>query len=380
MAVDDELAMAAQLLLRDRFVLREEDPEGFFLVRRHERALREFFREKLGWTLLMNMRFYKLEKVPAAGAAYLGIEAMQGPEDYALLACTLAFLEEQEVDGQFLLSRLLEVLPGLYPADAPLAISWESYAWRRALIRVMKYLEAERLIRVVDDESEGFLSAGLSGGAPAGEALYEVTVLSRYFLRLFARNLRSYHDVMLLGETGEEGLDVRRRVYRQLLLAPVFYRTAATEEEFSYLRHQHREIDAKCQQWFGLSLELYDDAALLVCEEPPSLFAELYPSARRGLHDIMLQFAAAWRARGDAAAHRDATRTELVALLARLREAYGENWTKEYREMAPEALFSALLPELVDWCMAEEREDGLYRLLPALWRLAGGYEEKGEAS
>ena len=40
MAVDDELAMAAQLLLRDRFVLREEDPEGFFLVRRHERALR----------------------------------------------------------------------------------------------------------------------------------------------------------------------------------------------------------------------------------------------------------------------------------------------------------------------------------------------------
>lgn len=68
MAVDDELAMAAQLLLRDRFVLREEDPEGFFLVRRHERALREFFREKLGWTLLMNMRFYKLEKVPAARA------------------------------------------------------------------------------------------------------------------------------------------------------------------------------------------------------------------------------------------------------------------------------------------------------------------------
>ena len=41
MAVDDELDMAAQLLLRDRFVLREEDPEGFFLVRRHERALRE---------------------------------------------------------------------------------------------------------------------------------------------------------------------------------------------------------------------------------------------------------------------------------------------------------------------------------------------------
>ena len=119
---------------------------------------------------------------------------------------------------------------------------------------------------------------------------------------------------------------------------------------------------------------------MLVCEEPPSLFAELYPSARRGLHDIMLQFAAAWRARGDAAAHRDATRTELVALLARLREAHGENWTKEYREMAPEALFSALLPELVDWGMAEEREDGLYRLLPALWRLAGGYEEKGEAS
>lgn len=377
MAEKEERAEAAQLLLRDRFILRAENPEAFFLVRRHERALRDFFRDKFGWTLLMNMNFYKLEKVPVNGAPYLGLDGLQGSEDYALLCCTLAFLEEQEVDGQFLLSRLLEVLPGLYPEDAPLPVSWESYAWRRALIRVMRFLEAEQLIRVVDDESDDFLMKGISGsGIPAGEALYEVTVLSRYFLRVFARNLRSCRDLRLLGKTEAEPLDVRKRVYRHLLLEPVFYRTAETEEEFLYLRNQHKNISRECSDWFQLTLELYDDAALLVSEETESSFAELYPSSRRGLHDIMLQFESAWRAQGAAAEHRDATETELASFLAQLKEKQGEGWTKEYREMEPEALLAVLLPELCDWGMAEPREDGIFRMQPALWRLAGRYEEK----
>ena len=48
--------------------------------------------------------------------------------------------------------------------------------------------------------------------------------------------------------------------------------------------------------------------------------------------------------------------------------------------MEPEALLAVLLPELCDWGMAEPREDGLFRMQPALWRLAGRYEEKEDAT
>ena len=129
----EELRQAAELLLEKQWILRREMPEEYFLIRRYEKRLREYFREKCGWPLLVNARYYKLEKIPAVPQAFMGIAAMQSPEDYVLLCCTMAFLEEQEIDGQFLLGELCEALLSYYPqAEAVEPLNWESYDRRKA--------------------------------------------------------------------------------------------------------------------------------------------------------------------------------------------------------------------------------------------------------
>ena len=111
------IRQAAQALLENRWIMRSQMPDEYFLVRRYERPLRDYFQEKCGWPLLVNAQFYKLEKIPARPRAFMGIEAMQSVGDYTLLCCVLAFLEDQEVDGQFLLGDLCEALLGYYPQE-----------------------------------------------------------------------------------------------------------------------------------------------------------------------------------------------------------------------------------------------------------------------
>ena len=130
------IRQAAQALLENRWIMRSQMPDEYFLVRRYERPLRDYFQEKCGWPLLVNAQFYKLEKIPARPRAFMGIEAMQSVGDYTLLCCVLAFLEDQEVDGQFLLGDLCEALLGYYPQEKAVErLNWESYTWRKALIR-----------------------------------------------------------------------------------------------------------------------------------------------------------------------------------------------------------------------------------------------------
>ncbi len=208
---------ALRLLLTRRFILRETDPEDYFLIRRLERPLKEYFEGRCGWTFYIHAKFFKLEKIPEQPRAYSGIESMQGPEDYALLCTVFAFLEEQDVGGQFLLSQMLEVLPGLYPETAPLPLSWESYTMRRALIRVMRALEQEQVIQVVEDESADFLKKDFSAGNPQGEALYEVTVLARYFLRHFPKGIRQYETAadFAAADFEPEGLGMADRILQR---------------------------------------------------------------------------------------------------------------------------------------------------------------------
>ena len=132
----EELRRGAQILLENRWVSRREMPDEYLLIRRNEKALRQFFREKCGWPLLVTANFYKLEKIPANPWGFMGLKAMQAIEDYVLLACVMAFLEEYEAGGQFLLGDLAEALLAYYPEDAHTArLNWESYNWRKSLIR-----------------------------------------------------------------------------------------------------------------------------------------------------------------------------------------------------------------------------------------------------
>ncbi|MBR2215318.1 MAG: TIGR02678 family protein [Selenomonadaceae bacterium] len=379
----EELRAAAQILLENRWVTRRDMPEEYGLIRRHEKSLRQFFRERCGWPLIVTARFYKLEKIPVSPEAFMGLSAMRSAEDYVLLACVMAFLEEYDSGSQFLLGELAEALLSYYPEDSLTEkLSWESYNWRKALIRVLNYLAEENIIRVVEDESAGFLSGGMTESGAAGEALYEVTSLARYFLRSFPREIQSYGSLEELAaadfqtELTEEAKLIRQRrqrIYRQLLLKPVYYRNEATEQDFLYLRNQYKRLAEPLEEWFGLRLELYENAVMALSPEQNAWFRDIFPVRFRGIHDIILHLAHYLREESREDIGHPLTPNEWQSLLDGLATKTKQGWTKEYREMSLKRLAETLLAEMVSWGMARVAEDGLITLLPALFRLEGEY-------
>lgn len=380
--MQEELAEAIALLLESRWIARAADPEGYALIRRCETKLKAYFREKCGWLFVRNPRFYKLEKIPAVPEAWMGVQSFVETDDYVLLCCTMAYLEEREIEEQFLLSELCEDLLALYPESALHPLRWEVYTWRRSLVRTLGFLLEADVLRVVEDDSEGFLQDR------GGEALYEVTVLARYFLRTYPKDLQEYRSLEelcradFLGGDGaaETGHARRNRVYRQLLLTPVYYQTELWPEDFAYLRNMHRRLRDELEEKTGLHLELYRDCAMLTSAERNAWCRELFPYRQSGLHAVVLHFARAYREQADWKEKRQLSFVEFEQFCARLQKACGGGWTKEYREMSPQRLAPAVLGEMQAWRMAaRDAALQLVTLLPALFRLSGAYPADYEA-
>ena len=387
----EELRQLAQTLMEHRWVTRKEMPEEYLRIRRNEKILRRFFREKCGWPLLVTAKFYKLEKIPSHPESFMGIPAMRSVEDYTLLACVMAFLEDYEAGSQFLLGELAEALPSYYPEDAPTSkLDWTDYGWRKALIRVMNYLAEENILRVVDDESDAFLTGGISTeGVMAGEALYEVTVLARYFLRAFPRELQTYHSLEelenadFLMETTEEAKALRRKrnqIYRELLLKPVIYRPQVPDAKDAYLSNMKGTLSSTLEEWFDLHLELYQNAVMAVSREPSSWFSDIFPVRLRGIHEIILHLSHYLRQLPKENRTHPLTKNEWKEHLEELAKKTGKGWTKEFREMSRDRLSETLLSEMTSWGMVCQEEDGLITLLPALFRLQGTYQEEEKKS
>ena len=380
----EELRRGAQILLENRWVSRREMPDEYLLIRRNEKALRQFFREKCGWPLLVTANFYKLEKIPANPWGFMGIAAMQSIEDYVLLARVMAFLEEYESGGQFLLGDLAEALLAYYPQEAHTPrLNWESYNWRKSLIRVLNFLAEEGIINIVDDESTGFISQGFNAdGAIAGEALYEVTNLARYFLRSFPKELSDYvswQDLLeadYVTDTNEEARSLRHRrnrIYRELLLKPVFYRQGEYEADFAYLRNRRGRLEDIIQDWFGLHLELYQNGVMAVSHEQSTWFNDVFPVRFRGIHDIILHLSHYLRELSPEQVKQPMTINQWQGHLEQLSKNTKAGWTKEYREMSLKRLSERLLEEMTSWGMVKVDEDGLITVQSALFRHEGVY-------
>ncbi|MCX7781643.1 MAG: TIGR02678 family protein [Negativicutes bacterium] len=375
----DELREAIALLLDNYWVVREEQPEWYNLIRRHEPHIRRYFFEKCGWRLIQTPHFYKLEKIPAQPQSWMGITEFQQPRDYALLCCLMAFAEEKGIDEQFLLSDLCESLLALYPHEKEMGgrLNWENYEHRRSLVRALNFATASGMLRLVDGDSDQFAALHTS------EALYEVTPLSRYFLRSYPKDLHQYDSLQALqaaevfDDEAVTGMGRRARIYRQLLLTPAYHASEARPEDFAYLRNMQRRMREELESYTGLYLELYKDCAMLTSQERTGSLSGIFPFHRSGMHAVMLHFAALCRERWQAETWNDQlSAVEFERLLAECRERYQAGWTKECRELPLGKLAAGLLEDLIDWHLAAwDGETALIQLKPALGRLAGRYPE-----
>jgi len=391
---DDQAREAAARLLESFWVLRDREPELYAMIREREAALRAYFLDKCGYRLIVHRGFARLEKIPATPEPWMGIQAFKSPRDYALLCCLLAFLEERDVDEQFLLTDLCEDLKQRYPraedasADPEGAagpIAWERWGHRMALVRVLRYAIERGLLAEVDGDSSAF------GLKEETEALFETPLVSRYFMISFPKDLFRFNtleEILAGGEieaddpasaAPQRGAARRHRVYRSLLLSPVLYAHETPPEDFLYLRNTRNRLREDFEAHTPYRLELYKNAALLTVADRKSWHTG-FPD-QRAIADIVLLFAAVVRDARRDSLHEPREDGALPfseagfdKLVQRCRRETGHGWSKEFRDMADDKLTETLLAELIDWKMARrEAETGLILLEPLLGRLTGRY-------
>jgi len=380
---DDIDREAVGYLLDQFWILRERQPEVYQMIREREQKLRDYFFDKCGFHLIMHREFVKLEKIPASGESWMGIETFRQPRDYVLLCCLLAYLEGKSVDEQFLLSDLCETLLALYPTNPNTGeqdMNWESYECRKSLVRVLAFATDMSIVSKVDGEISGF------NNSMENEVLFEVPIMSRYFLRSYPKDLFQFSskDELIQAEyAGDDeqliGRGRKYRVYRQLLLSPIFDKYDAKEEDFLYLRNMCNRLREDIETHTFYKFELYNNAAMLTVTEKKAHMT-VFPN-QKGISEVMLHFAALVRGyvnRNEV--HKmpegmiSLTPAEFNGWVGQCKELTGSGWSKEYRDMSLARLSQELLEEMINWKMVRlDDELGLILLSPLMGRTMGTY-------
>ncbi|MHB8170824.1 MAG: TIGR02678 family protein [Thermincolia bacterium] len=383
----EERQQCARALLNRPWITKEEDPEVFQAVKSHYDALRDWFQEYCGFTLLVTRQFVKLEKIPGRPRPWMGFGSLQQPRDYALFSYCLWYLEGKGETDQFLLTEMVEeIREHLLSQDV--LVDWTIYDHRLSMARALKLLKELGVLATVDGDEWEWAKSGTA----ENNVLYEATPWSRYVLRRFPKDLAGYGDISSLGEgvypdTSEGQLKRRKhRIYRRLLQEPVVYDWEWTEEEKYYVLTQRRSILDQLENMFGLEGQRYREGLVFF---HPELTGEamLFPTAR-GITDLALLLGGEVRrmmAAGHGSVYLDdrgrvqLTWVDLEGIILRLREKCQEYWSKKYRQATARELAAQLMDHLEEWGLGGREDGQVLWIYPGLARWNGDYSSIDEA-
>lgn len=272
-----------ETLLNKRWIVRALDKELYYKTKEQAGTVKKFITEKLGYQLIINPYIIKLEKLPAKAEGWMGIAAFNEKMQYVFLCMILMFLEDKEVEEQFILSELTEYIQGKFEEEH---IDWALYQNRRSLVKVIKYCVEEGMV-LLNDGSEDLFISGIEG-----EVLYENTGASRYFMRNFTQNILEFNSIRdfekseWIDVNEERGIIRRQRVYRRLLLSPGLYKEGEEDEDFVYIKHYRNMIASDFNDYFDCELQVHKTSAYLILQ--PEAGLRKYFPAENSLSDIVL--------------------------------------------------------------------------------------------
>lgn len=236
------------------------------------------------------------------------------------------------------------------------------------------------------------------------EVLYDVSVVSRYFMRPYPKDLSEFRTMRELlaaswvetevgadpgvdlgvgagadscaeagtpggvetgdsartGDNRESTTSRRHRIYRQLFLCPVLYGNGSSgspDPDIVYLRNYRNRIQEDIEAHTDFRLELYRNCAMLVLPERKMRYTT-YPDVK-GISDISLQFAAIVRealTAGEVEMQPDGTirltRVDFEHFVSVCKSRYGLGWGVQHRRARLPEVASELNAFLVEWQLA----------------------------
>ncbi|MEK4230361.1 TIGR02678 family protein [Solibacillus sp. FSL H8-0538] len=367
---DEKAVQGLDYLLQYYWILREEQPDIYRIVREREKVLRRYIDEKFGMRLIVHQHFIKLEKIPVMAESWMGIKQFSETMDYTVFCCALGFLESKSVDEQFLLSEACEEIRLDCPEE--LEIDWTLFSHRKTLIRVMKTLLDFSLIRTIDGDLNRF------DHNDQEEVLYEATIYSRYFMRTYPDDFTSYtHWEQLLQEDLKFTTDDerRKRVYRRLFMSPGMHRVSQNDPDFLYIRNFRNRLSDDIEKHSEYKLHVFKNVALLSHTDTKQHHQQ-FPNTK-AVSDLILQLSHYIHTHSERYQIREngeiiLTESQFNQIVDDLKQQFGLGWSKYFRDKSTNAIRIELVGALEEWIMAE-CDDTFIKIKPLLGVLAGSY-------
>lgn len=364
-------------LVSRRWILKEEDSELYYRVKDALKEIKKSVQEKFGYVIIQTPYLIKMEKIPGKIENWMGIEEFQSIREYQMFCFILMFLEDKEREEQFLLSTLTEYIQLQFSNGE---IKWTDFTTRRQLIRVIKYCVKIHILKQNDGDEDRFAQSIDT------EVLYENTGISRYVMRNFMREIKSYNEPKDFEQSEwvemneDRGIIRRQRVYRRLLLSPGVYRGDKNDEDFAYIRNRRNQIQTDFQSFFPCDLHVHESSAYLILDEDCQV-GKVFPF-NNTYSDLVLLIFAEVRKRVKSYQYHLGEQEQLylkkeqfVKLCKKSVENHIQYLPKKYQEMGAESVAQEVINLLISYGFMDDLGEEV-QLYPVFGKIVGGFTNK----
>ncbi|SDN61601.1 TIGR02678 family protein [Paenibacillus sp. yr247] len=373
MKTEDGLKKASRLLLEQYWIVREEQQEEFDLVKKFEPQLKIWFREKLGFELVVHRKmFARLEKIPAVASEHMVLEpdVFKSSMDYTILFSLFAFFEGR-YDETFLISDFCEELrANLGEQDEKFL---EKHRNRLSLIRVFKYTMRMGILIHRDGDIDAFEK----------EVLFKIPPIARFFIRQFPCAVRDGLQNPDLF-TGLPPKERRQRIYRTLLLEPALLFSRQEPEDVQYIKKQFPVLKKDLFIHTHFQAEFYTEGVICVRRDPEGSTMRDFP-ADSSISDLALQLAECLKLKylnsdimPDDAGSITMNRFDWEEMLLQLKNENSSYWKTDYADLKLESLDKEITRYLMSWGMIERPDAHTVIIAPHVVRVTGKIYLKGE--
>lgn len=377
--IADRKRICMNALLSRPWIAKEHDPQLYYWIKDQQTMIRDWFMHYTGYSLIINRKLVKLEKMPVVAFPWMGFPEFRETLDYALFTYGLWFLENKTEGEQFLLTDLVKEIKE-YMNEQGMNVDWKNYFHRLSMARALKKMKSLDIVQAVDGQE-----ADWATNAENHDVLYECSAYSRYILRSFPQDITGYSTIEDMGEiitTGDSPEELNRarryRLYRRFLLEPIVLESQWQKDSF-YFHGQKNHLIRQIKVMFGWEGSKYREGVLFFAPGT-SADSELFPT-QSSLSDLTLLVCGEIRnslKNQEIKAEMDGfvriTRNEIEHILLNLKAEYGEFWTNEYRKMNSSALAELVCEHLSEWGFGKW-EDTMFFILNAAagkWRVQYG--------
>ena len=281
MILDNNIVDNFRDLLYNFWIVKDSNEEIYYKIKYNQNKIKDFVSKNLGSNLIIHNRFIKLEKIPSYLVASEGINIFNNVEDYIFLALILLYLEDKARGDLFVLTDLID-----YVKNTSITLElnhipdWSLKKDRKGIDAAINFLVNLSAIKVKDRDKVSFVDNRES------QALYEVTGISNYIMRLFDTSITDITDIndflkLEFQNQDEEKGDVRRyKVFRNILYLPSTSTKSITSSEIDYIKKNRNYIKNEISSKLDMEVEITNNLTLLY-DDTSSTMKDNFPNNKK---------------------------------------------------------------------------------------------------